>query len=255
MTGLDDAQLDHLTGAVEALLEEPWQQPKGRRRSLTIRQAVIIACGYARQNIVEEVWAEIFEVSQATVSKTITLLTPLIAKVTEDCRPTAEQARSAIRGNSALLDGFLAPCWSWHDRPDLWSGKHKTTGFNSQLVATVTGEVVFVSDPLPGRTHDSKAAAEADTASVLAAAFSTVADKGYQGRGFITPIKKPLHRGLVDSEIKYNNQVSGVRAPVERAISHLKAWRILHTDYRRPLRTYADSFKAAVGLYFFKLAF
>ena len=46
-----------------------------------------------------------------------------------------------------------------------------------------------------------------------------------------------------------------VRAPVERAIAHLKSWRILHTDYRRPLRTYVMSYRAAVGLYFFKLNF
>jgi len=42
---------------------------------------------------------------------------------------------------------------------------------------------------------------------------------------------------------------------VEGAISHLKSWRILHTDYRRPLKTYLTSFRAAIGLFFFKAAF
>jgi hypothetical protein len=49
--------------------------------------------------------------------------------------------------------------------------------------------------------------------------------------------------------------VSRLRAPVERAIAHIKSWRILHTDYRRPLRSYLTSFRAAIGLYFFKLTY
>jgi len=35
----------------------------------------------------------------------------------------------------------------------------------------------------------------------------------------------------------------------------LKTWRILFTDYRRPLETFASSFRAAIGLYFFKESF
>jgi hypothetical protein len=49
--------------------------------------------------------------------------------------------------------------------------------------------------------------------------------------------------------------VTCVRAPVERAVAQLKTWRILFTDYRRPLETFASSFRAAIGLYFFKESF
>jgi hypothetical protein len=38
-------------------------------------------------------------------------------------------------------------------------------------------------------------------------------------------------------------------------VAQLKTWRILFTDYRRPLETFIDSFKAAIGLYFFKLTY
>ena len=73
--------------------------------------------------------------------------------------------------------------------------------------------------------------------------------------GFITPFKKPQGGELLDWQKEFNAQVNRLRAPVERAIAHLESWRILHTDYRRPLRTYATSYRAAVGLYFFKLNF
>jgi hypothetical protein len=62
--------------------------------------------------------------------------------------------------------------------------------------------------------------------------------------------KKPQDRELYTREHEYNNQVSSIRAPIERAVAYLKAWKILFTDYRRPLNTFLDSFRAAIGLYF-----
>jgi hypothetical protein len=44
-------------------------------------------------------------------------------------------------------------------------------------------------------------------------------------------------------------------AAVERAVATLKTWRILFTDYRRPLKIFESSFRAAAGLYFFKESF
>jgi DDE superfamily endonuclease len=72
------------------------------------------------------------------------------------------------------------------------------------------------------------------------------------------PVKAgELHdrRQLLQWEHEWNNQVSSFRAPVERAVAQLKTWRILFTDYRRPLQTFASSFRAAIGLYFFKERF
>jgi hypothetical protein len=34
-------------------------------------------------------------------------------------------------------------------------------------------------------------------------------------------------------------------------VANLKTWRILHTDYRRPLHTYDDALHAAIGLHWF----
>ena len=255
MSGLDSEQLDELERRVGLLLETPWQSEIGRPKGLTLRESIIVACGYARHNIVEDVWAEIFDTSQPTISRIISEITPLIEKATAECRPAAEEAKAAVCGQTVLVDGFLAPCWSWRGIPDLWSGKHKETGFNSQLIANLAGDVIFISEPLTGHNHDMTVLSETETAEIMSAAFSGIADKGYQGSGYITPIKKPQDRELLEWENEFNADVSRLRAPVERAIAHVKSWRILHTDYRRPLRTYVTSFKAAIGLYFFKLAF
>ena len=96
---------------------------------------------------------------------------------------------------------------------------------------------------------------EGDAKEILDTAGAVVADKGFQGSGYVTPVKKPADRELYVREHEYNAQVSSIRAPIERAVAHLKTWKILFTDYRRPLRTFSDSFRAVISLYFFELSF
>jgi hypothetical protein len=100
MSGLDSEQLDDLVGRIEDQLEEPWHKGIGRPKDLSLREAVVVACGYMRQNITQEVWAEIFGTSQPVISGSITKFTPLIEASTEEDRPTADQAKET---GAALL--------------------------------------------------------------------------------------------------------------------------------------------------------
>ena len=138
MSGLDAEQLGELEEIVSELLEEPWDKGTGRPRELTLRDALIVTCGYARNNITEEIWAEIFDVDQSTISRYITFLTPLIDKATAEFRPSAAEAAEATRSAIALVDGTLWPCWSWSGERDLWAGKYKTTGHGSLIIANLT---------------------------------------------------------------------------------------------------------------------
>ena len=158
------------------------------------------------------------------------------------------------RGRLALVDGTLWPCWSWEGARELWAGKYKTTGHGGLIISDEFGNIIFVSDPAPGCDHDMKKL-EGEAKEILDLAGSVIADKGFQGSGYVTPVKKPKDRELYVREHQYNNQISSIRAPIERAVAHLKTWKILFTDYRRPLSTFLDSFRAAIGLYFFELSF
>ena len=51
MSGLDPEQLDELVWLVEEQLEEPWHKTIGRPKDLSLREAIVVACGYMRQNI------------------------------------------------------------------------------------------------------------------------------------------------------------------------------------------------------------
>src|SRR5260370_35294845 len=137
MSGLDSEHLDELVRRIEEQLEGPWHKGIGRPKDLSLREAVVVASGYMRQNIIQEGWAEIFGTSQPVISGIIAKFTPLIEASTDEDRPTAEEPEEAVaREQPFLVDGFLAPTWSWRDTPELWSEKHKTTGFNGQVIAT-----------------------------------------------------------------------------------------------------------------------
>lgn len=256
MSGLSGEQLDDLVARVEYFLEDPWNKESGRPKSLRLRDAVIVASGYMRNNITEEVWAEIFGVSQSCISRYIKCLTPLICDAMDEFRPRAEDAAEATQGVIALVDGALWPCWSWSGAKDLWAGKYKTTGHGSLIITNYDGDILYVSDPVTGNRHDMGKLSDSESEKILKAAGGVFGDKGFIGTDYITtPVRKPKHRELYIREKEYNAEVSSHRAPVERAVAQLKTWRILFTDYRRPLETFRDSFKAAIGLYFFKLTY
>lgn len=71
----------------------------------------------------------------------------------------------------------------------------------------------------------------------------------------ITPKKKPISRTLSDEEKDYNRQVNQIRYHIERAIANFKTWRILHTDYRRPYETFAQTITTIIALEFYRETF
>jgi len=248
ISGLDEEQLDELEYRVAGLLEKPWDKGAGRPRELTLREALVVTCGYLRQNIIEDVWADIFDVDQSTISRYITLLTPLVENATEEDRPTEEDAAEATRDAIALVDGTLWPCWSWDGEDELWAGKYKTTGHGSLIVTNLQGRITFVSEPVTGNRHDMAKLKGSVVEEILKKAGGVFGDKGFIGTDYITtPIRKPKYRKLLQWEREWNKQVSSFRAPVERAVANLKTWRTLFTDYRRPLKTFKSSFRAAIG--------
>jgi DDE superfamily endonuclease len=228
----------------------------GRKPTLSRFTSVVVALTYMRRNRAQAEIAESENSSQPTISRTITAYVPLIRAVLADWVPTVED----IDPNTQLIiDGTLLPCWSWKNRPELWSGKHKTTGVNVQVACDLTGRLVWISDPLPGSVHDAKAIRASgllDTPTESKPAPQHFGDKGYIGLGMITPIrKKPGQEHLTENEKTYNQDVNHIRYQIERTIAHLKTWRILHTDYRRPYKTFPETIATVIALHFYQKSF
>jgi len=212
--------------------------------------SVVVTLAYLRRNRAQAELAEAHRVSQSTISRAISAITPLLERALRAFVPTAEELDPT---RQYVVDGTLLPCWSWAGHPELYSGKHKTTGMNVQVVGTLDGELVWISDAIDGARHDVHCL---DASAVLDTLDSGnwTGDKGYVGRGMATPIKKTTHRDMLDWEKKFNQGINSVRAVVERTIAHLKNWEILHRDYRRPLSTFTNTISAVVALHFYTLA-
>ncbi len=56
----------------------------------------------------------------------------------------------------------------------------------------------------------------------------------------------------LDWQKEYNSEVNKIRWMIEQVISHFKNWTIMHTDYRRPLKTFETTISAVVGLHFYR---
>jgi len=210
-------------------------------------RSVTVALTYMRRNRVQAELAETCGVSQPTISRAITGVTPLLGKVLKEYVPAADDLDGRTQ---YIVDGTLLPCWSWASHPDLYSGKHKTTGMNVQVACTLDGRLAWISDAVSGNRHDTYCPSESGVLLTLDPG-NWIGDKGYVGNDMITPIKKPACRDLLDWEKEFNNQVNKIRYVIEQVIANFKTWRVMHTDYRRPLATFATTISTVIALHFY----
>ena len=124
-TGFTKAEITELCARIEARELAP-----GMRRwppVLGLRNALTVTLTYMRRNRVQAEIAESYGVSQPTISRAISAMTPLLVQALLAYVPTADDLDT---GKCYIVDGALLPCWSWRAHPELYSGKHKTTGMN-----------------------------------------------------------------------------------------------------------------------------
>ena len=217
---------------------------------LGLFRSVTATLTYLRHNRTQAEIGESSGVSQSTISRAVSVITPLIHDATAGYVPTADELDP---DEQYIVDGTLLPCWSWAGHDELWSGKHKTTGMNVQVFCTLYGKPALISDPIAGSRHDNYCLGESGALDTMDPASFT-GGKGYIGNGMITPFRKPPGGRLLDWQKEFNTQVNKIRWRIEQVISHFKNWTIMHTDYRRPLYTFPTTISAVIGLHFYRMA-
>jgi len=203
-----------------------------------------------RHNIADDVVGEVFGCSQATITRYHQIFGPILRWV---LRPETDARVAQARREGALVDGFIAPVGQRDGLADLYSGKKHVSGQNNQVVSDLDGQVADVGDPVPGARHDAAAFWCSGIATRWAGHYAPggpgmTGDKGYIGCGIITPERKPPGGELADYRKAYNRSVNQIRAAVERAIAHIKNWKILKTGYRRIMRDFPDTLRTITML-------
>lgn len=217
---------------------------------LGLFNSIVVTLTYLRRNRVQAEIAEMFGVSQPTISRAIRALVGVLGTVVIDHVPVADDLDPR---SQYIVDGTLLPCWSWAGHKELYSGKHKTTGLNVQVACDLYGRLAWVSDPIGGCRHDSAALAISGVLDTLDPG-NWMGDKGYVGAAMITPIKRREKQELLPWQKEFNTAVNRIRYMIERTIANLKTWRILHTDYRRPLETFTETIATVIALHFYKIS-
>jgi hypothetical protein len=217
---------------------------------LGLFKSVVATLTYMRHNRTQAEVGESLGVSQPTISRAISAITPLVPEAVREFVPAADDLDLDAQ---YILDGTLLPCWSWAGHRELYSGKHKTTGMNVQVACTIYGKLAWISDPVSGSRHDNYCQEESGVL-LTVNPKNWIGDKGYVGNNMITPYRKPAGGELLDWQKEYNSQVNKIRWMIEQVISHFKNWTIMHTDYWRPLKTFETTISAVVGLHFYRAA-
>jgi hypothetical protein len=195
-------------------------------RKLNPTEQALLVLAYLRKG---ETFADLaagFGIGTATAWRYVTETVALLAARSPKLRTALAAARKAGHAY-IIIDGMLVPIDRVAaDRP-FYSGKHRRHGMNLQVISTPDGDIVWVSGPLPGATHDLSAARIWGILRELAAAgLIVLADKGYHGAGqpLLTPYKG---RGKPESQKDANRAHARLRGVGERANAQLKTWRIL----------------------------
>jgi hypothetical protein len=150
-------------------------------RKLNPGQQALLVLVYLRKG---ETFAEVaagFGVGTATawryVNETVALLAaraPKLRRAVRDAKK-AGYAYVVLDGTLIAIDRVAA------DRP-FYSGKHRHHGINLQVIASPSGDVLWVPGALPGSVHDKRAQwIWGVLAELEATGLVTLADKGYQG--------------------------------------------------------------------------
>lgn len=253
MTGLDQEQVDWLYEQLESMVE--WNAPTGRPRVLPLYTALVMVLFALRQNLAVDVIGEMFGCGTATVERYQDELEPLVDIV---LTPLYDERRERAHQDAVLVDGLVVPIGERDGVDGLFSGKKGFCGQNVQVVANLAGRLADVGDPCPGAMHDSHAFAESGIAERWAKSYEPdgpgmTGDKGYQGTGVNTPYKKPRGRELSDVRRSCNRALNSLRAAVERAIAHLKCWKVLKTGFRRSLEEFPRVLRTVTKLEMFRV--
>ena len=101
-TSITENQFEQLTQMI-------WQEllsatDGGRVVALTQRDQVRLTLTYLRANVTQAFLGEMFGVSQATASRVITTMTPILGRLLKDFVPDPE---AASKGTTLLVDGSL----------------------------------------------------------------------------------------------------------------------------------------------------
>jgi hypothetical protein len=263
-TGLTVAEFDQLAAEVEPL----WKASERARLVSRARQRVVGGGGqykletfndkllvplmYYRLYVTYELLSWMFGVHVSNLNRLVHRLEPLLAKYLNPQPPTplkrrirnwAEFQQAYPELTEVLIDateqGTHRPRGQKRQKP-YYSKKRKRHTIKTQIVVTKSGQVIWVSDSVPGgRVHDYPSLKRSRVMERLPKEVTKRVDLGYQGietdypdHAVVIPKKKPPKQELTQAQKRQNRKKAKRRIVVEHTLAHLKQFQVLSQTYR-----------------------
>ena len=252
----------------------------GRRFALDLRNRVLLLLFYYRTYATQDVAAGVFGVGQATASRSIEEVAPLVrqcvpipARIHDRAKraSTLEELEEILSGLRCLVDASEQQVQR-PKRKDMekshYSGKAGRHTAKVQYAVNANGLIVHNSKHSPGRVHDVRVyrmkhptfpaglPSQNETGGGgRRARVRAYVDKGYPGAQemyedveVLAPIRRKPGKKLSDVEKAFNRLHSKIRVYVEHAIRRVKIWRIMGDRYRNQLKKYGRINDVVCGL-------
>jgi len=278
MTGLYLNEFDDLVIAVEPLYQAAEQKRLNRpdrqrdfgggdHPDLASRDQILLTIIWLRQYPTQDVLGYFFGISQATVSRYLERVLPILEQDGQDRMRMPDPGRKRRRQLDELLrdmpeivvviDSFEQKVQRPKDATerDAWySGKKKTHTMKSQVaVDEDRGEIVDISESVPGPTADITLLDQSELLDNLPEGVGGMGDSGYQGiakrhkYGF-SPRKKPRGKVRPPADIAYNTAFSRRRIVVENTNNRLRRYQSLTQTDRNHRHNHTQRVRAVAGL-------
>ena len=239
----------------------------GRRFALDLRNRVLLLPFHCRTYATQDVAAEVFGVGQATVSRSIEEVAPLVrqcvpipARIHDRAKraSTLEELEEILPGLRCLIDASERQVQR-PKRKDMekshYSGKAGRHTAKVQYAVNANGLIVHSSKHSPGRVHDvrvyrmkhqtfpaglpsqNETGGEGKGAGLCGQGLSWGAGD-VRGCGSAGADQAKARKKLSDVEKAFNRLHSKIRVYVEHAIRGVKTWRIMGDRYRNQLKKY-----------------
>lgn len=244
----------------------------GRRFALDLRERLFMLLFYYRTYVTQILVGLVFSVGQATVSRDIANLEPVVKRciplpekmhMAANKAKTVEDLEEIIPGLAVLIDASEQQIYRPQDnqtQKKYYSGKAKRHTMKTQYTTTYDGLIVHKSTSVEGSKHDfalfkqDNAAFPADlphnadapqgsggrtrTIDIGDSAYTGM-QKQYPDRDVRTSIKRKPGKKLTPAEKEYNKALAKIRILVEHAIRRVKVFRVMGDRYRNPRKKYA----------------
>ena len=268
---VDDLLPDFVEAEYERLSRPDRQREigGGRNPELDGRDQLLLTIIWLRVYPTHEVLAYLFGISDSTVSRIIARILPLLERAGRDTMRMPDPGRKRRRSLDELLsdtpelvvviDSFEQKIQRPKDpdeRDAYYSGKKKTHTLKSQIaVNEETGEIVDVSESVPGPTADINLLEQSDLLNRLPEGVGAIGDLAYVGIEKLhpqgqaaSPRRKPRGKPRPPEDRAHNTAFSRRRIIVENTIGRLRRYQSLNQTDRQHRQKHASRVRAVAGL-------